>query len=109
MAVRSALHRAGATALTKLLQFPVPSADQPNIPCPCGHQARYQELRSKPIVTVGGKSEVLRPYYLCAHCHNGQFPIDVELDLTIRNSLLECGACRRSWVRHRLSITGASR
>jgi hypothetical protein len=81
MALRSAMHRAGATALTKLLQFPVPSADQRNIPCPCGHPARYQELRSKPIVTAVGKSEVLRPYYLCAHCHNGQFPIDVELDI----------------------------
>jgi polyisoprenoid-binding protein YceI len=25
--------------------------------------------------------EVLRPYYLCAHCGVGQFPVDVELDI----------------------------
>jgi hypothetical protein len=25
--------------------------------------------------------EVLRPYYLCAHCGVGQFPVDVELDV----------------------------
>ncbi len=81
MAVRSAMHQAGAAALTKLLQFPIPRADQRNIPCACGHQARYQELRSKPVLTAVGKAEVSRPYYLCAHCHLGQFPADVELDI----------------------------
>jgi hypothetical protein len=28
-----------------------------------------------------GKAKVSRPYYLCAHCHAGQFPADVELDI----------------------------
>jgi hypothetical protein len=28
-----------------------------------------------------GPVEVLRPYYLCAHCGVGQFPVDVELDI----------------------------
>ena len=28
-----------------------------------------------------GKAEVSRPYYLCSHCHTGQFPADVELDI----------------------------
>ena len=28
-----------------------------------------------------GRVEVSRPYYLCPHCHNGQFPADVELDI----------------------------
>jgi hypothetical protein len=81
MAVRSAMHQAGATALTKLLQFPVPPADQRTVSCACGHQARYQELRSKPVLTAVGQSEVSRPYYLCSHCHAGQFPADVELDI----------------------------
>jgi hypothetical protein len=92
MAVRSALHRAGAAALTKLLQFPTPTADQHNIPCACGHQARYRELRSKPVLTAVGKSEVSRPYYLCPHCHAGQFPADVELD--IENTELSPGVRR---------------
>jgi hypothetical protein len=81
MAVRSAMHQAGAAALTELLQFPVPEADQRNIPCACGHQAHYRELRSKPVLTAVGPAEVLRPYYLCSHCHAGQFPADVELDI----------------------------
>jgi hypothetical protein len=36
MAVRSAMHHAGATALTELLQFPAPAADQRTLACPCG-------------------------------------------------------------------------
>ena len=81
MAVRSALHRAGAAALTELLQFPAPTADQRTIPCPCGQQAHYRELRSKPVLTALGTVDVSRPYYLCAHCHAGQFPVDVQLDI----------------------------
>lgn len=81
MAVRSAMHHAGAAALSELLQFPAPAADQRTIPCGCGHPAHYRELRSKPILTAVGKVEVSRPYYLCSHCHSGQFPADVELDI----------------------------
>jgi len=81
MAMRSALHRAGATALRQLLQFPVPSEEGRRLACPCGQQAHYREQRSKPVLTVVGPVEVLRPYYLCAHCGVGQFPVDVELDV----------------------------
>ena len=81
MAVRSAMHQAGASALTKLLQFPAPADDQRRLPCPCGHHARYLELRSKPVLTVVGDVKVSRPYYLCPHCGTGQFPVDVELDI----------------------------
>src|ERR1017187_2066166 len=76
MLVRSAMHQTGATVLTNLLQFSAPSADQRTIACSWGHPAHYRELRSKPILTVVGKVEVSRPYYLCLHCHTGQFPTD---------------------------------
>ena len=81
MAVRSAMHQAGAVVLTKLLQLPAPSAEHRNRPCACGRQARYRELRSKPILTAVGNVEISRPYYLCPHCHAGQFPADIELDI----------------------------
>jgi hypothetical protein len=81
MAVRSAMHHAGATALSELLQFPAPATEQHTLPCSCGHRAHYRELRSKPVLTAVGKAEVSRPYYLCPHCHAGQFPADVELDI----------------------------
>jgi hypothetical protein len=81
MALRSAMHHAGATAFSELLHFPIPAAEQRSIPCACGHRAGYQELRSKPVLTAVGEVTVSRPYYLCAHCHRGQFPADVELDI----------------------------
>jgi hypothetical protein len=81
MAVRSALHHAGAAALSELLQFPAPAADQRQMPCACGHAAHYRGLRSKPLLTAVGPAQVLRPYYLCPHCQTGQFPADAELDI----------------------------
>ena len=82
MAVRAAMHRAGSAALTELLQFAAPATKEGRaIACPCGQHAHYRELRSKPVLTVVGQAQVLRPYYLCPHCHQGQFPADVELDI----------------------------
>jgi hypothetical protein len=81
MVMRAALHRAGAAALSQLLQFPAPSEAGRTLACPCGQPAHYREQRSKPVLTAVGPVEVLRPYYLCAHCGVGQFPVDVELDI----------------------------
>ena len=92
MAVRSAMHRAGAVALTQLLQFPVPAAGERTIACSCGHQAHYQELRPKTLLTAVGKAVMSRPYYLCPHCHSGQCPADIELD--VDNTTLSPGVRR---------------
>ena len=81
MAVRSALHRAGAAALSQLLQFPAPSHGQRSVACSCGQQAHYHQLRTKPVLTAVGPVEISRPYYWCPDCHAGQFPADVELDI----------------------------
>jgi hypothetical protein len=81
MAVRSALHRAGAAALTQRLQFPAPRDEPRPVPCPCGQPAPYHQLRTKPVLTAVGRGEVSRPYYWCPSCHAGQFPADVELDI----------------------------
>lgn len=81
MGFRAALHQAGAAALTQLLQFPEPAAEQRDIPCPCGHQAHYREMRSRRLLTALGEVELSRPWYLCPHCHEGQFPADKALDV----------------------------
>ena len=91
-AFRTALHQAGASGLSELLQYPAPAPQQHQLPCPCGHHAQYQALRSKPLLTVLGRARVSRPYYLCSRCHHGQFPADVELD--IQNTELSPGVCR---------------
>ena len=73
------MHQAGASALTQLLRYDPPDADHRTIPCPCGHSAHYKELRSKTVLTVLGPVELNRPYFLCADCSKGQYPVDSEL------------------------------
>ncbi len=82
MLTRSTLHQVGAAMLSELLHLEAPGAEEPHqIPCPCGQQAAYRGLRSKLILTAVGRVELRRPYYLCPHCHRGQFPADRELDV----------------------------
>jgi hypothetical protein len=92
------MHQAGAAAMSELLHFAAPTAEKRLVPCSCGHSAHYQELRSKAVLTAVGRTVVSRPYYLCAHCHVGQFPADVELD--IENLELSPG------VRRMLAVVG---
>jgi hypothetical protein len=67
--------------LTQLLEFDPPEADQRQLPCVCGYPAKYVGLRSKPVLTAVGAAQCLRPYYWCEHCHQGQLPVDVDLDI----------------------------
>jgi len=97
---RTALYQAGAAALSQLLQYPAPAAGQRQLPCPCGHHAPYQGLRSKPVLTVVGPARLSRPYYWCARCQRGQFPTDVELDVAD----LECSP----GVRRMLAVVGGA-
>lgn len=79
LAFRTALHAAGAAGLTQLLQQPGPFPA--SVPCPCGGKARYKDMRLKPILTVLGRAQMLRAYYWCSHCRQGQFPADTARDI----------------------------
>ena len=79
MAIRATMHQAGAAGLTQLLTEEPPQ--QRHLSCPCGGTADYEELRSKPVLTAVGPARMLRPYYLCSRCHEGQFPTDQVLDV----------------------------
>jgi hypothetical protein len=76
------MHRAGASALNQLLRGDPPGADKREVPCPCGHKARYREMRARRVLTAVGEVELLRAWYLCPHCHKGQCLADVALDIT---------------------------
>lgn len=80
-AMRSAMHQAGASALAQLLRYDPPDADHRTIPCSCGRAAHYKELRSKTVLTVLGPVQLSRPYYRCADCAKGQYPVDTELGI----------------------------
>ncbi len=79
MAVRAAMHRAGAAALAELLRGTAPV--ETAVSCQCGHSARYHQMRPKQLLTVMGRLEIERAYYVCPHCHQGQSPRDRELDV----------------------------
>lgn len=81
MAVRSTVHQTGAAAVTELLRFQPPDEDRRTLPCACGQAAKYEGMRSRPILTVVGWAQIERPYFLCPACDHGQFPADVELDI----------------------------
>jgi hypothetical protein len=81
MALRAAMHQAGAVALSQLLRCAPPGLEERDIPCPCGQQARFREMRSRRVLTAVGEIEFLRPWYLCRQCHNGQCPADAALDI----------------------------
>lgn len=79
MTLRAAMHRAGAAALSELLRTTAPA--EMAVPCRCGHPARYHQMRPKQLLTVLGRLEIERAYYVCPHCHQGQSPRDRELDV----------------------------
>jgi hypothetical protein len=81
MAMRAAMHQAGAAALSQLLRGDPPGPDEREAPCPCGQKARYREMRSRHVLTAVGEVEFLRPWYLCPQCHRGQCPADAALDI----------------------------
>ena len=84
MAMRSgmhAMHHAGAAAISQLRRFEAPPTTRRTLAGPCGHHALYRELHAKTILTAVGSSEVSRPYFLCPHCHHGQFPTDIQLNV----------------------------
>ena len=78
MATRSAARQLGAKVLEQLLS--APAEFEREIACPCGQRARFHQMRSKRLVTVLSTITIERPYYLCADCHKGHSPRDVELD-----------------------------
>jgi hypothetical protein len=79
MATRAAMHRAGAAVLEELLNKP--DLCPREIACGCGAQARFHEMRPRQIVTALGRIHIQRPYYVCSVCHQGQSPLDRELDV----------------------------
>jgi hypothetical protein len=81
MAMRATMHHAGATALSQLLRGTPPGPEEREIPCPCGQKARYREMRLRKVLTVVGEIRILRAWYLCPQCQNGQCPADTVLDI----------------------------
>jgi hypothetical protein len=79
LATRTAAHHVGAVVVQNLLN--APTSFESDVPCRCGRRARFHAMRSKQVVSVVGPITIERPYYVCAHCHQGQNPRDAQPDL----------------------------
>ena len=79
MAIRSAMHRAGASVIERLLKTHTPAESE--VACGCGYKARLHQMRPKQILTALGRIRIERAYYVCSHCHHGQSPRDRQLDV----------------------------
>ena len=79
--MRAALHQAGAAALSELLQFAAPAADQRQLPCRCGHPRNIRKSVLNLCRRLWVPHASLVPISCAPRCHVGQFPVDVELDI----------------------------
>ena len=79
IAIRAAMHQAGASVLEELLNTQMPP--EPEVACGCGQKARLHQMRPKQILTALGRIRIERAYYICSHCHHGQSPVDRQLDV----------------------------
>jgi hypothetical protein len=77
--VTTALRQAGEVWLGKWLTILGTAPMPPEIPCPCGEKAFYNRMREGVLPTMLGRISFRRRYYLCPHCHQGQYPLDDAL------------------------------
>jgi hypothetical protein len=52
-----------------------------SVPCDCGGRSDYVCQRKGVLISVFGRTEYRRAYYLCKRCHRGQYPLDRQLGL----------------------------
>lgn len=80
--VRYWMHKLGNMLLFLWLFCLSPRYPERRVTCPhCGEQANYQRKRQATLRTVFGVVHYQRAYYLCAHCHHGHYPLDIDLGL----------------------------
>ncbi len=71
----------GNALLAGVCQLAAPATPARQAACACGQLASYQRWRPAQVLTVLGPITVRRPYYHCAHCHQGSAPLDAQLAL----------------------------
>lgn len=77
--MRQLLQEVGRQALGQVLEKSDPV--QPSIRCACKHKAMYRCRREGMVITVFGRVNYKRSYYLCEHCGRGEKPLDKQMKL----------------------------
>jgi len=81
IAVKGMLHAVGNEVLRQWLEAQETSYPADTQPCACGAAARYVRRRPGVRLTLRGRVAYRRAYYLCPHCHAGQYPLDQKLGI----------------------------
>ncbi len=79
--IRHMLLKLGRFLLGAWLAMLVEPYPTESVSCGCGGEAEYQFNREGTLLTILGQIEYKRPYYLCASCQKGVYPLDQKLGL----------------------------
>lgn len=74
--LREVMQELGQLCLAALLEALAPRYPASEVPCACGKEAEYVFRREAKTLSVFGWVSYRRAYYLCPHCHQGQYPLD---------------------------------
>lgn len=75
------LHDLGNSLLAALLPLAAPARPEPDVPCGCGHLARYVRVRPATVTTVLGRVTIERALYHCQHCGTWDAPLDRQMQI----------------------------
>jgi hypothetical protein len=79
LGMRQIMLEVGRQALGQVLE----KSDQmePSIRCTCKHKADYRCRREGMVISVFGRVQYKRSYYVCAYCKRGEKPLDKRLHI----------------------------
>lgn len=77
--MREMLQEVGRQALGQVLE--TSDSIEPSIRCSCGQKANYLCRRKGMVITVFGRVNYKRSYYLCDYCKRGEKPLDSRLQI----------------------------
>jgi hypothetical protein len=79
--VKQMLHDVGNALMSAWLEAQDDKYPADTQACACGQQAAYVRRRAGVSLTLLGRVSYRRAYYVCPHCHTGQFPLDRRLGI----------------------------
>ena len=79
--LREGIQELGAKMLSEAIMSLEERYPAEELACGCGEKASYVRKRPAKVISVFGRIEYQRNYYLCSGCGQGQFPLDQRLHL----------------------------
>ncbi len=79
--VKQMVHEVGNAVMAQWLEAQDEKYPAETQPCECGQEAEYVRRREGVSLTLLGRVTYRRAYYVCPHCHSGQYPLDRRLGI----------------------------